>query len=726
MKLSIITVCRNNAAGLQATLESTLRSQHGFDDWEQIVVDGASDDGSADVLAGFHGDPRMGWSVSEPDGGIYNAMNKGASHARGDFLLFLNSGDLLLPEILRRVFSEEWDADIAYGELIVRNAKGKDKVKVYPPPEELRPVRFLDDSLPHPASFISRALFERYGGYDETYRIVSDGIFFLDAVSTPGVRFHRFPFAISIFMREGISTSPKSKALYEEELRRWLVPVFGEHVVWLARQAGPFAFIAPWPVRRDILRDPEAKRQYLYALNVFQTLRGSRIGRFLLRRGVAREDRLIRRNKARKGRPRLSDRLFAMLPESLRLALSTIAVRRRYRKVLARIRRKPAGEKLRVLFCVGEPAKWKCQRLFEKMAESGIFEPVVCLTAWNGQAANFIDDEKLARQHREAEAFFDGLGDAHVRAYKKNSKGSFDLAKFKPDLVFYSEPYAPARVQTPPFASRSALTFYIPYFVPSHGDIQIEGHQPLHRFLYAYFTLNGWWAEAFDKSWPKFDHTTRFVATGHPSLDFFAGHGGGEMGDGPVVFAPHYSFPHPKNHFAFPFSTFLWSGRQVLEYAQAHPGLGWVYKPHPLLREYLLRTGMMSEAEVDAYWAAWAAVGQVCEDGAYQDLFIRSRALVTDSCTFLMEYGATGKPVIHLKRHDTGVTPVPPARAVFDAYYQVYDEESLAQAFSDLFEPGGRGDWMREKRLAAVRSAGVVDSDASGKIIAYLRDLLKK
>ena len=180
-KLSIVTINRDNAAGLRATLESTFGAQPGFSDWEQIVVDGASSDGSFAEVDRYRGDPHLGWCVSEPDAGIYNAMNKGAAHARGDYLLFLNSGDTLLPDVLERVFSEDLRWDIVYGDLIMVRGD-REETKAFPPAESIRPWFFLTSSLPHPASFISSGLFRSIGGYDESYRIVSDALFFLEEI----------------------------------------------------------------------------------------------------------------------------------------------------------------------------------------------------------------------------------------------------------------------------------------------------------------------------------------------------------------------------------------------------------------------------------------------------------------------------------------------------------------------------------------------------------------
>ena len=226
MKLSIVTINRNNATGLARTLASTFAGQHDFGDWEQIVVDGASTDGSFAVIDKWKDDQRLGWHVSEPDTGIYNAMNKGASHARGNYLLFLNSGDELLPDVLAKVFSRNVIADIVYGGLVF-HSRGTDRPFAYPPPEQITPTHFLFSVLPHAASFISRSFFERMGGYDESYRIVADHKFFLDSVWKGNASLEQIDFPVSRFHEDGISSRPESMARHRKERETVFLPVFG-------------------------------------------------------------------------------------------------------------------------------------------------------------------------------------------------------------------------------------------------------------------------------------------------------------------------------------------------------------------------------------------------------------------------------------------------------------------------------------------------------------------
>ena len=116
MKLSIITINKDNAEGLQKTLDSVACQT--WHDFEHIIVDGASADSSVDIIRNYAADVHpypVKW-LSEPDTGIYNAMNKGIRMANGEYCLFLNSGDYLYAEnVLESVFDKKCKSDIFYG-----------------------------------------------------------------------------------------------------------------------------------------------------------------------------------------------------------------------------------------------------------------------------------------------------------------------------------------------------------------------------------------------------------------------------------------------------------------------------------------------------------------------------------------------------------------------------------------------------------------------------------
>lgn len=177
-KLSIITINLNNASGLQKTIESVISQQSQAFDF--IIIDGGSSDGSKAVIEKYR--DKIHYWVSEPDRGIYAAMNKGIRVATGDYLQFLNSGDYLLsPNVTDRMLHNMPDCSIVYGNKLREN-NGKLKIdKSYAG----RQITFLDlyiSTIYHACAYIKRSLFEKYGLYDETLNIVSDWKFYLLAV----------------------------------------------------------------------------------------------------------------------------------------------------------------------------------------------------------------------------------------------------------------------------------------------------------------------------------------------------------------------------------------------------------------------------------------------------------------------------------------------------------------------------------------------------------------
>ncbi len=199
MKLSIITINRNNAAGLLRTIESV--ASQTYIDFEYILIDGASTDGSVEVIKEFENlkiwefenestitkGTRLQW-VSEPDAGIYNAMNKGILKAKGEYLLFLNSGDWLVDEKVIQLIMDNNNEDILIGNIyfVYNNTRVvNDYIGIYSNDNTETSISSLDlifGVFPHNACFFKRKLFDLYGLYDESLKIVSDWKFMLDVI----------------------------------------------------------------------------------------------------------------------------------------------------------------------------------------------------------------------------------------------------------------------------------------------------------------------------------------------------------------------------------------------------------------------------------------------------------------------------------------------------------------------------------------------------------------
>lgn len=218
--LSIITVNFNNRDGLQKTIDSVVAQS--FRDFEWIVIDGGSTDGSRELLEQYAG--HFSYWVSEPDKGIYNAMNKGIKVAVGKYLLFLNSGDWLADEdALRDVFDVSRTADILYGYMVSKSVDGpicnEGMMK-----SVLYWYDFLGNTLPHQSCFIARRLFERFGLYDETYKIAADNKFLIQAIVWGKATYDFIPRVVAVFEGDGISAGDARLEERDVRLRNEMFP----------------------------------------------------------------------------------------------------------------------------------------------------------------------------------------------------------------------------------------------------------------------------------------------------------------------------------------------------------------------------------------------------------------------------------------------------------------------------------------------------------------------
>jgi glycosyltransferase involved in cell wall biosynthesis len=171
VKISIITVCYNS----EATIEETIKSVQAqtYKNFEYIIIDGNSKDSTTDIIRSYP--DVVSEFISEPDAGLYDAMNKGITKAKGDYIGILNSDDTFFePETIEKVakFLQETDVDACTGDIIQHN-NGK-LVRKYSSknwqPDKLK-IGFMP---PHPSLFFKAELFKKFGVYTLGYKIASD------------------------------------------------------------------------------------------------------------------------------------------------------------------------------------------------------------------------------------------------------------------------------------------------------------------------------------------------------------------------------------------------------------------------------------------------------------------------------------------------------------------------------------------------------------------------
>lgn len=231
-KLSIITINYNNDSGLKKTMESVLNQTS--KDFEYIVVDGASTDNSLEIIVQFENlkiqqfenekiefaSNHFQW-ISEPDMGIYHAMNKGIVLAKGEYIQFLNSGDsLVTDDVTERMLACLFPSPDSYrdqGEGVgVRSLILYGNMLKQLPNRILRDrgfaglmptmLNFYSGTLNHSPAYIKRSLFETYGLYDESLKIVSDWKWYLQVIALNGVVPVYTDMDVTLFDMNGIST----------------------------------------------------------------------------------------------------------------------------------------------------------------------------------------------------------------------------------------------------------------------------------------------------------------------------------------------------------------------------------------------------------------------------------------------------------------------------------------------------------------------------------------
>ena len=205
MKISVITVCRNAENTVEETILSVVNQA--YDSIEYIIIDGASTDNTVNIVEKYR--DKISYFISEPDSGIYNAMNKGIKVATGDILYFLNANDSLYDnyvlENIVKIYEKNKNIDIVFGDvLFVDKEKNKSWIRKYNYRDKLF---FIRDNLCHQVIFYRKKVFYNCGFYDENYKIIADYDFNVRAFIVNGHKSKYIKIPIAKFERGGLSTS---------------------------------------------------------------------------------------------------------------------------------------------------------------------------------------------------------------------------------------------------------------------------------------------------------------------------------------------------------------------------------------------------------------------------------------------------------------------------------------------------------------------------------------
>lgn len=228
-KISVITVSFNAERTIERTIQSVINQN--YDDFEYILVDGNSKDKTLEI-AGKYKDYIKKW-ISEPDKGLYDAMNKGVLLAQGEYVVFLNADDVFASDNVLTNMAKHLDGhDIVYGNIDFYDlASGEHNIRKQ---NYMNKAVLCAGTMFHPSEFIKRNLLENLGGFDLRFRIVADYEFNLRAILKNNATIKYADELITVFSQgEGLSSNPEGEKRHKKEKMVAQRMYFSPFEVWL-------------------------------------------------------------------------------------------------------------------------------------------------------------------------------------------------------------------------------------------------------------------------------------------------------------------------------------------------------------------------------------------------------------------------------------------------------------------------------------------------------------
>ena len=398
----------------------------------------------------------------------------------------------------------------------------------------------------------------------------------------------------------------------------------------------------------------------------------------------------------------------------LKIKQNLAFINKNIHKIKKRLSKKIKTKKLNVAFYVYDETKWKCQSVYDLMESSDYFIPYIFVTknAAPRNNCNYQTDEDLKKVYD----FFKNKSMRVKYAYNidKQKYIAFEKMNPRPDIIIYQHPWYVETSQGPVVCSKFALTYYIPYYI-SDTDEWFEYDLRFHKYIYKYFVPSDIVRKNYAKKMSN--KGKNLVVTGHPQLDYFYLNKNIENSSKKtIIYAPHWTVCGENIRY----STFDWSGKEILEFAKSHDEFNWVMKPHPLLYNFLYQSGYMSKDETDKYFEEWKNIGQIFDSGDYLDLFNQSSLMITDSGSFLIEYFLTGNPCIHLVSEKFEGNQM--VKEICKNYYNTYNKEELFSFFNDIIL--NNNDYKKNERELLINKLNLKNNYAAQNIIdEIIKDL---
>jgi hypothetical protein len=405
-----------------------------------------------------------------------------------------------------------------------------------------------------------------------------------------------------------------------------------------------------------------------------------------------------------------------------------LLIEKNYLNVLIKIfykMKKNSSYKIKVGFLVNENQKWNCQSLYDEFEEHPKFIPIIFVSIMlHAQKGNDPTRDNL----KENYDFFKKRGMRVKKIYNEKDKSYIPLSEFKPDIIFYQQPWGLDYTQSIYELSNTALCCYVPYGFTSfiHKNNYLSD---FHGLLWKYYVETKNHSSRLQKNFK----CTNCIVSGYPKFDYFIKQKNfleksiwkidktKNSKIKRIIYAPHHSItPTP-----LALSTFLENGEVILDLAKNTPNTEWIFKPHPNLQFNFINTFPNKTAWIKDYFNQWETLKntQIYNQGDYFDIFMTSDVLITDCGSFLTEYLLTGKPVIHLRTKKQNFPFNFIVKKIISSYYQVYSEVDLKRVFENVVTKNK--DPLKRKRIAMISELNIDKrATSASKIISDIKNSL--
>ncbi|MBZ9786733.1 CDP-glycerol glycerophosphotransferase family protein [Psychroflexus sp. CAK57W] len=362
---------------------------------------------------------------------------------------------------------------------------------------------------------------------------------------------------------------------------------------------------------------------------------------------------------------------------------------------------------IKVLFIVVFDSVWKYEQLYKFFEKDKRFTPLISIAPYTNLSENESKNQ-LNSVYKE----FRSKG-YNVRKDLKNPKTEYD-----PDIVFFTVPYGYTKKEFQISNYKSCLTCYVPYAFVVISRIELHYSKPFYRKLWRYY-METKIHKKMCKTVSNIDDNNIYVS-GYPGLDNLIPKPNSDKKKNnsikSIIWAPHHSisqFGAGLNYSSFEaFHVFF---KQIMEIYDNKIAV--VFKPHPLLKGNLYKSDEWGKKKTDDYYSYWKnhSVGSL-EEGAYEDLFSSSDALIHDCASFMAEYMVTGKPLLYLanmKKNNTGFNRF--GDMLYEKHYKASAENEISEFIEKVVI--GEDDFMKNVRQGFVSEFLINDNETASQKI---------